>query len=649
MATSTGVRKPHSSYKKFCNKCRSDTSPDPSRLSIRINDTNTYENTPSPSSVASTSTIEQSLKDRHRILSSTLKNDLSHMPNKRRSRFERLFHHTQLVNKQYMITMTNILYRMQREIHKLKRRTHRVEHSVVKNTKPAQPVIRIPRLTKDQLSTIYIYDDEEEEEEEKVLEENETIPDINNNNDDNTIEHIKSKSTKALKRLKNKHKTTTKDSLPLPKKFGPSIWVNNRQKPIDPTKYCSICNHEYSRRSNFLVHIRNIHKGKLPPLVDEQDQSLLEMNEENHEKSDHEDSNDPQDNIIRDQSVVIFDDDTEPLQTLNKQWNIDQDEQITKRSSKRSKAKCNICNKRYRTDYLAKHKRLAHPEHQILAALNEINNNSGQKKSISNKSNDEFSLSKENSTLTDEPSLRNVITPATITIAEMDTDDVPILFRTDPNRPIVIAVTCLEAYQIEFVDKFLEKYPSACQTTSIDSRTTHLITNDEHNPLRSPLSMKLIEAIAHHCYCVSYRWIQDSVKCDRLMDESPYEIEGDDTDVHPHGGPHRSRLISKRHSLFQNICFMIKCTENSDIQMTNERLEDLITTCGGQIITCVTQRLLDKYQIIVLCDMLYVSERRNNYDQCRSLGIHFVSSDWVLESILEYRRKPFSLFEEVPL
>jgi hypothetical protein len=176
-----------------------------------------------------------------------------------------------------------------------------------------------------------------------------------------------------------------------------------------------------------------------------------------------------------------------------------------------------------------------------------------------------------------------------------------------------------------------------------------LITNDEQNPLRSPLSMKLIEAIAHHCYCVSYRWIADCLEYDRIIDETSYEIEGDDTDIDPHGGPRRSRAIANRHSLFQNICFMIKCTENSDIRMTNERLEDLITTCGGQIITCVTQRLLDKYQIIVLCDMVYVSERRHNYDQCRSLGIQFVSSDWVLESILEYRRKPFSLFEEVPL
>jgi len=163
----------------------------------------------------------------------------------------------------------------------------------------------------------------------------------------------------------------------------------------------------------------------------------------------------------------------------------------------------------------------------------------------------------------------------------------------------------------------------------------------------SPL--KLIEAIAHHCYCVSYRWIIDCLKYDRLIDEDSYEIEGDDTEIQAHGGPHRARLIPNQHSLFQNHCFMIKCTEKSDIKMTNERLEDLITTCGGQIITCVTQRLLDEYKIIVLCDMLYVSERRNNYNQCRQLGINFVSSDWVLESILEYRLKPFLLFEEVPL
>jgi hypothetical protein len=161
--------------------------------------------------------------------------------------------------------------------------------------------------------------------------------------------------------------------------------------------------------------------------------------------------------------------------------------------------------------------------------------------------------------------------------------------------------------------------------------------------------MKLIEAIAHHCFCLSFRWILDCLRYDRIVQEASYEIEGDNTEAQLHNGPRRSRLTLNRHSLFHDICFMIKCTDNADIRMTNERLEHLITTCGGQIITCVTQRLLDKYKILVLCDMFYVSERRHNYDQCRSLGIHFVSSDWVLESVLEYQQKPFSLYEEVPL
>ena len=67
---------------------------------------------------------------------------------KRRSRYDKLFHYTQTINRQYMLTMTNILFQMQKEIFKLKRRTHRVEQSVIKQTKTIQPIIRIPRLTK---------------------------------------------------------------------------------------------------------------------------------------------------------------------------------------------------------------------------------------------------------------------------------------------------------------------------------------------------------------------------------------------------------------------------------------------------------------------------------------------------------------------
>ncbi|CAF4798683.1 unnamed protein product, partial [Rotaria sp. Silwood2] len=111
---------------------------------------------------------------------------------------------------------------------------------------------------------------------------------------------------------------------------------------------------------------------------------------------------------------------------------------------------------------------------------------------------------------------------------------------------------------------------------------------DKHT-LPSPLLIKLIEAIANHCFCVSYRWLIDYIKYDRIVDKGAYKIEGDDTDYQSQGGPKRSRSIDKRHSFFENICVMIKCTENSDIKMTNNRLQDLITTGDGRIITYVTQ------------------------------------------------------------
>ncbi|CAF4900512.1 unnamed protein product, partial [Rotaria sp. Silwood2] len=66
----------------------------------------------------------------------------------------------------------------------------------------------------------------------------------------------------------------------------------------------------------------------------------------------------------------------------------------------------------------------------------------------------------------------------------------------DANKPIVFSVTCFERYQL-VIDEFLRKF-SSCVT-----QTTHLITNDDKHTLRSPLSIKLIEAIANHYFCVS--------------------------------------------------------------------------------------------------------------------------------------------------
>ncbi|CAF4342662.1 unnamed protein product, partial [Rotaria sp. Silwood2] len=145
--------------------------------------------------------------------------------------------------------------------------------------------------------------------------------------------------------------------------------------------------------------------------------------------------------------------------------------------------------------------------------------------------------------------------PSAITVADLDTDEMSIRFRRDANKPIVFSVICLEHYQlVDIVDEFLRKF-----------------------------------SFPNHCFCVSYRWLIDYIKYDRIVDKGAFEIEGDDTNYQSQGGPKRSRSIDKRHSFFENICFMIKCTENNDIKMTNDLLQDLITTDDGRIITCVTQ------------------------------------------------------------
>lgn len=68
---------------------------------------------------------------------------------KRRFRHEKLFHYTHSLNRQYIVTMTNILFQMQKEIYKLNKRTRRVEQ-ILENQRQqsSRPTIRIPRLTK---------------------------------------------------------------------------------------------------------------------------------------------------------------------------------------------------------------------------------------------------------------------------------------------------------------------------------------------------------------------------------------------------------------------------------------------------------------------------------------------------------------------
>lgn len=162
---SIGISK--ASCKHSCEKCLSPStgnfSLDESDASIRTTDMNingnSYVNTPSPSSIASTSSNDRSFKYRSKGTQKEKKAFLSifliiidsfyaQISSKRRYRNDKLFRLSHSLNHQYVITMTNLLFQMQKEIHKLKRRTHHVEQMLANQIQSGRPIIRIPRLTR---------------------------------------------------------------------------------------------------------------------------------------------------------------------------------------------------------------------------------------------------------------------------------------------------------------------------------------------------------------------------------------------------------------------------------------------------------------------------------------------------------------------
>lgn len=92
----------------------------------------------------------------------------------------------------------------------------------------------------------------------------------------------------------------------------------------------------------------------------------------------------------------------------------------------------------------------------------------------------------------------------------------------------------------------------------VDDCTTHLVIGLEKQPLLCPLTMKLFYAMTRHLYIITFRWITDCIKQNRIIDETNYEVRGDIPFGKYHDGMRKSRL-SKNTKLFQNCQFHILC------------------------------------------------------------------------------------------
>ncbi|CAF0848157.1 unnamed protein product [Didymodactylos carnosus] len=227
-----------------------------------------------------------------------------------------------------------------------------------------------------------------------------------------------------------------------------------------------------------------------------------------------------------------------------------------------------------------------------------------------------------------------------------------LLWKYDRQEEIIITSTCLNDDQMTQLKEFCTRF-EVKMSQVVDQTTTHLITDEEDNSLICPLSKKVIQAVARHMYVISYRWINQCLVKNKIIDEKNYEIRGDLTLSSDHNGMQRSRLNVLPKTipstlLLDNYSIMIKCDGCQDM-MNNDELIELVRLSGANYTTDSHFSRISRSVIrVVLCEKEYLHNRKEMYDKCVKVGVHFLTPEWFLESIVQYKVQPFHEYQIIP-
>ncbi|CAF0788998.1 unnamed protein product [Didymodactylos carnosus] len=319
---------------------------------------------------------------------------------------------------------------------------------------------------------------------------------------------------------------------------------------------------------------------------------------------------------------------------------------------------CDVCQEIFKNaTILRAHKTSSHDQDNLLATQ-EHHNVSIQVDLIEDDNN---SLFDESTKIDTPPEKKNEQSQMQLFMEYTQTNSQITLTEDQAKRSIVLCSSCLEDAQLDDVERFLDMF-NLEYSEDVTLSTTHLITCDNYKPYICPLSVKVIKAIAHHCYIVSYRWIQECLQQSRLLTCEPFEMRGDESESWvEHNGMKRSRLYLEKYSLFKDFTFILKCNSCQYI-MSRLELENIIRQCGGKIEQKITKQILGKlavttvqqnhpptnHRIVVLCEHSYLIGKQRLYEKLKKLGIQFLAPEWIIESITEYRLKSFVSYEEEP-
>lgn len=124
--------------------------------------------------------------------------------------------------------------------------------------------------------------------------------------------------------------------------------------------------------------------------------------------------------------------------------------------------------------------------------------------------------------------------------------------RNSDNRKLRFTWSGMTPEEVAKIKQFAQMH-NAEYTNQFDTNVTHVILRTTGDANGTKNTLKYLQGIAHRKWLVGYKWIEDCIKEQKLLDEVPYEATTRNYDVYE-AGPRKSRLRDK--DLFEGFTFL---------------------------------------------------------------------------------------------
>ncbi|XP_060059410.1 LOW QUALITY PROTEIN: breast cancer type 1 susceptibility protein [Erinaceus europaeus] len=199
------------------------------------------------------------------------------------------------------------------------------------------------------------------------------------------------------------------------------------------------------------------------------------------------------------------------------------------------------------------------------------------------------------------------------------------------NRRISMVASGLTLKELMLMHKFARKHHITI-TDLITEETTHVIMKTDAEFV-CERTLKYFLGIAGGKWVVSYFWVTQSIKENKMLDELEFEVQGDVVNGRNHQGPKRARESQDR-KIFKGLEI---CCYGPFTNMPTDQLEWMVCLCGASVVKETSSFTFSKDTHPVVVVQSDAWTRDHNF---RATGkmceIPVVTREWVLDSVALY-------------